>query len=309
MISSRINFSVKITFTLLLILFSIISPVSALESNSIDENYRNYIIKDFYFAVNFDNKNNKMELIFPDGNSKILERKISASGARYADNNMTFWNKGERVQLFIDDQLILEAERTEVNSKSLKKFSDKAKIEEAVFFKSRDSYLMFNKMLDRSEFILNGNELIINEDSGADSGDTYCGENIKIIELNDGLLIIVGQFELFAEPVNMSDYIANKNLSLKGLGQEPGWMMKISSEMIELELDYGQVTLSINPSYFSLKEGQDKIKYDVMTSLVDFQIEIKNEAHQDIMSGKLFPYTVKITGGKINLIGGAYISN
>jgi len=309
MIFNRMNSYIEIIFAFIIILFTVVSPVSAVESDSIDKNFSNYIIKDFNFAVNFDNKNNKMELIFPDGSSKILERKISASGARYADNSITFWNKEERAQIIIDGKTIFTAEKTELSSKLLKRFSGKYNPGELVFFKTKDNYLMFKKLKYESELIFNGNKYIVKANSETESVNIYISENLEIIDLNDGLLIIFGQFELFAEPVNMSDYIDNKNLSLKGLGQEPGWMIEISSEMIELELDYGQVNLTINPSYFSLKEGQDKFKYDVMTSLVDFQIEIKNETHQDIMSGKIFPYTVKIIGGKINLIGGAYISN
>lgn len=312
MISNRVISYYKIAFIVFLIIFSSVSSVFAANYDSIDNNYRTYIIKDFYFAVEFDNENNTMELILPDGSSKILERNISASGARYGFNNITFWNKGERAQLFIDDRSIFEAERAEitgVNSNLLKKFSDEAKLEEAVFFRIKDSYIMYKEQADKVELILNGNKFTISEQSKTGQINNYIKDNIKIIELNDGLLIHVNDFELFAEEVNMDDYLEKNDLIIKGLGQEPGWMMKISNETIELELDYGQVNLSINPSYFNLKVAKEKIEYDVMTSLVDFKIEIIKDTHSDIMSGKIFPYTVKITGGKIDLLGGAYISN
>jgi uncharacterized membrane protein len=56
-------------------------------------------------------------------------------------------------------------------------------------------------------------------------------------------------------------------------------------------------------------KGKEEIQYNVRTSLVDFQILVKKEKHSDIMSGRIFPYTVKIKAEDRELIGGAYISN
>ena len=45
-----------------------------------------------------------LELKMSDGNSQLLERQRTASGARYTGSGIDFWNKGDEVMLTIAER-------------------------------------------------------------------------------------------------------------------------------------------------------------------------------------------------------------
>ncbi|MEC9489665.1 MAG: alpha/beta fold hydrolase [Halanaerobiales bacterium] len=58
---------------LFLIFFLFTAHMLKTESEN-TQDYQTYIIKEQYFAVNFDNENDSVELIMPDGSREVLER-------------------------------------------------------------------------------------------------------------------------------------------------------------------------------------------------------------------------------------------
>ncbi|MEC9488278.1 MAG: MliC family protein [Halanaerobium sp.] len=53
------------------------------------------------FNVRFLEEQDAMELSFAEGETFLLPRVISASGARYSNGEITFWNKGDQATINI----------------------------------------------------------------------------------------------------------------------------------------------------------------------------------------------------------------
>ncbi|MFW6001259.1 MAG: MliC family protein [Halanaerobium sp.] len=307
MLKIKDNFISVIIMTILITLSVFTNPAFGAESIDNDD-YQTFIIKDQNFAVYFDNQTDCAELIMPDGNKEILARQISASGAKYGNEKITFWNKGERSQISIRDKIIFDAELVEADSELKNKFTEQNN-KKRVFFKSRGFYVMLQKKDKNAEIVLDGREFTLEKKTEKDHSSIYSSEEMQISEQNSSLLIKVEDYQFYAEKVNLNDYLSDEELKLRGLGQEPGWLMTIKEDEIELELDYAQVKINIKPANFKLIKGNEEIKYEIMTSLINFKIYIIESPHRDIMSGRILPYTVRIKAGDRELIGGAYISN
>ncbi len=299
-----------ILFSLIFLVF-ISDVVKAEPGYKVD--YQTFIIKDLYFAVNFDNENDRLELIMPDGSREVLQQQISASGAKYGNEKITFWNKGKRSQISIMGKIIFDTDRVEADSKLKNEFTEDLNqdinLKDAVFLKSRSLYLILEKRNNKARFVIDGQEFMLDKETGEDQCVDYNSEDLQIFEQSDGLLINIDDYRFSAEKVSLDDFPTDEELKLRGLGQEPGWLMRLQKDEIELELDYAQVKINVQAPYFEIREGKEEIIYDVMTSLVDFEIQIIKEVHRDIMSGRIFPYTVKIKADDRELIGGAYIAN
>ncbi len=295
-----------------LIFFVFISDVVKAEPEY-KENYQTYIIKELHFAVDFDNENDRLELIMPDGGREVLKRQVSASGAKYGNETLTFWNKGERSRIYINDKIAFDTSKAEADSEIMSVFAENVNheinLKDAVFLKSRFLYLMLEKSNNKARFVIAGQEFMLDKETGEDQCVDYSSDDLHIFEQSDGLLIKAEDYQFNAEKVTLDDYLTEKELKLRGLGQEPGWLMRIEKDEIELELDYAQVKIDIQAPYFELRKEKEEIIYDVRTSLVDFEIQIIKEVRRDTMSGRIFPYTVKIKAEDRKLIGGAYISN
>jgi len=292
----------------ILIIFSVfINPAAGAESID-NDHYQTFIIKDQNFAVYFDNQADCAELIMPDGSKEILKRQISASGAKYGNEKITFWNKGERSQISIREKIIFDAELVEADSE-LKHIFTEQNNKKRVFFQSRGFYVMLQTRDKNAEIVLDGREFTLEKKTEKEHSSNYSSEDLQISEQNSSLWIKVEDYQFYAEKVTLDEYLVDKELNLRGLGQEPGWLMTIKDDEIELELDYAQVKINIKPANFKLIKGKEEIKYEVITSLINFKIYIIESPHRDIMSGRMFPYTVRIKAGDRELIGGAYISN
>jgi len=293
----------------ILIIFSVfINPAAGAESID-NDHYQTFIIKDQYFAVYFDNDADNVELIMPDGSREILERQISASGAKYGNEKITFWNKGERSQIFINDKIIFDADLVEADTELLKEYADYLNSDERYLFRSRGFYVMLQKRDKNAELVLDGREFTLEKKTEKGHSSNYSSKNLQISDQNSSLWIKVEDYQFYAEKTDLDEYLADKELYLRGLGQEPGWLMTIKDDEIELELDYAQVKINIKAANFKLIKDKEEIKYEVMTSLINFKIQIIENPHRDSMSGKIFPYTVRIKAGDRELIGGAYLSN
>ncbi|WP_111642255.1 META domain-containing protein [Marinimicrobium alkaliphilum] len=82
-------------------------------------------------------------------------------------------------------------------------------------------------------------------------------------------------------------------LPLRALGQEPGWILQMDDEQLQLDYQYGQHQFSA-PTPEASMEG-DIIRYNARADGETLFVEIKPGYCEDIMSGRPFPYTVEIT--------------
>lgn len=301
-----ISYVKKLVFTIILLSFIILiinfNPVFA-ESKPEEEmeNYSTYLLQDYYFAVEFDRKNNKMHLLMTDGSHKVLEHKKSASGARYTDEEITFWNKGDRAQLIIYD-IIIDAVKVEnITKKDIKDISDKI-TDDMIVYKNNANYLMFQDKDDSADFIISGDEFQLKEEKR----NVYKGHNIKVSKEKNNLIIEYRDHKFQATKVKLKEVVKNSSLNIKGLGQEPGWLMEAGDNKIKLEINYSQFIIEITESQFNKNFENNILIYDIKSSLLDFQIRITEKMHTDIMSGKKFPYTIKIVTPDKKLKGGGY---
>ena len=131
---------IKNILIIILLLLLITFPVKA------NNDYKIFLVKDHYFAVDFKNKKKEIELIFPDGQSRILTQKRSASGIRFTNENITFWNKGDQAQIYIND-IILDA-KVKKYSEEVSKHFPRINKEEYIFFKTQGFYIFFPEFPD-----------------------------------------------------------------------------------------------------------------------------------------------------------------
>ena len=281
---------------LIALLFLLITfPVKA------DNDYNVFLVKDHYFAVDFKNDKKDIELIFPDGQSRILTQKRSASGIRFCNENITFWNKGDQAQIYIND-IILDA-KVKKYSEEIRKHFPKTNKDEYIYFKTQGFYIFFLEPNRKNKIVISGREA----DLEKVSENKYIGNKLEVFENNNTINLKIDGYKFSGDSVNFDNLINNSNLVIRGLGQEPGWFIDIYENEIKLKLDYAQVSLDITQSQYTKKFLNNKIYYDIKTSLFDFEIIITKNMHSDIMSGFKFPFTIKIKNNKNTLVGGAYI--
>ena len=290
------NGQLSITKILLIVILLLLISVSVQANND----YKVFLVKDQYLAVDFKDNKNEMHLIFSNGPERLLSRKKSASGIRYNNEDINFWNKGNRVQISIND-IIIDGEIKEYSQEISKQFPQ-LRPDEHIFFKIKGFYIFFLDN-EKNNIVISGKDFKINKVST----DRYRGRELEILEDDNNLTLKLGDFKFTAETVNLDNFIKESNLVLKGLGQEPGWLINISPKNIKLELDYAQTILNISEAQYKRYSKKNQICYKIKNSLFNFDIKIIKEVHSDIMSGFKFPFTIKITSEKNTLIGGAYL--
>ena len=297
-----------------LMLFTILSSIfvqAEQQDNNLDEDYSTFITKDLFFAVQFENKSKKIKLMFPDGSFKILSQERTASGAKYSNDNITFWSKDNEAQIYFGD-IYFKTEVADIKTDELKNYIDINNEnfnnkKELTVFKDKGFYTMLKDMEDEAQVIFLNQEYVLTRERTA-SGAKYSNNNISVWNKGEDLLIQLGDFEFNAHLIGLNDFINKQKFSFKALGQEPGWQMKIKEEKIQLFMDYGNLELNISPLQISEERLEESLIYEITTSLLDFQIKIKKSIHTDIMSGQKFPYTAKIITDNKHLIGGGYIN-
>ena len=297
-----------------LMLFTILSSIfvqAEQQDNNLNEDYSTFITKDLFFAVQFENKSKKIKLMFPDGSFKILSQERTASGAKYSNDNITFWSKGNEAQIYFGD-IYFKTEVADIKTDELKNYIDINNEnfnneKELTVFKDKGFYTMLKDMEDEAQVIFLNQEYVLTRERTA-SGAKYSNNNISVWNKGEDLLIQLGDFEFNAHLIGLNDFINKQKFSFKALGQEPGWQMKMKEEKIQLFMDYGNLELNISPLQISEERLEESLIYEITTSLLDFQIKIKKSIHTDIMSGQKFPYTVKIITDNKHLIGGGYIN-
>ena len=289
------NIHLKKIFLIALLFLLITFPVKA------NNEYNVFLVKDHYFAVDFKNDKKDIELIFPDGQRRILAQKRSASGIRFYNENITFWNKGDQAQIYIND-IILDA-KVKNYSEEIRKHFPKTNKDDYIYFKTQGFYIFFPEQNEKNKIVISGKETDVEKVSE----HKYIGNKLEVFENNNTINLKIDGYKFIGESVDFDNFINNNNLIIRGLGQEPGWFINIYENEIKLKLDYAQVSLNISQSQYTKKFLHDKIYYDIKTSLFDFEIIIIKNIHSDIMSGFKFPFTIKIKNNKNTLVGGAYI--
>ncbi len=78
------------------------------------------------------------------------------------------------------------------------------------------------------------------------------------------------------------------------MGQEPGWVLELKGEQLNLVTDYGQTKIcaQLDAPVVDLKTGT-KV-YRALSGALKLTIEIQDKIHYDTMSGEPYPATVII---------------
>jgi uncharacterized membrane protein len=93
-----------------------------------------------------------------------------------------------------------------------------------------------------------------------------------------------------------------RGVSFRAIGQEPGWLLEITTGTeILLETDYGQTRSSF--PYVEPVVYQEERRTEYVLEAYGTIVEIRGEPCQDIMSGEDFSVSVTIKQAKRNLQG------
>lgn len=299
-------------FLILSVLLSSIFVQAEQQGNYSDEDYSTFIAKNLFFGVQFENNSNNeiLKLILPNGNINILSREKAASGAKYSNENITFWSKGNEAHIYFGN-IYFKTEITNIKTAKLKNYfncnnENINNEKELTVFKSKEFYTLLKEMNNEIKVIFPNQEFVLTKERTA-SGAKYSNNNISIWNKEEELLIQLGEFEFNAYMTELKDLINEQKFNFKASGQEPGWQMLIKEQKIHLFMDYKNTELHISPLQISEESLEGSIIYkNITTSLFDFQIKIIKNIHTDIMSGQKFPYTVKIINDDKYIIGGGY---
>ncbi|MFW5993920.1 MAG: YbaY family lipoprotein [Bacillota bacterium] len=170
-------------------------------------------------------------------------------------------------------------------------------------FQSEEDYLAVNFLEELAQFIYNGQSQILPQLRAA-SGARYGNNESTIWNKGEELMVTTEDEELTAYHKDFKD-IDPVDFTFTGRGQEPGWLIELNQDKLNLEFDYAMNQLTIDRDYIQSEREDDSIIYSVMSSFLDFKIKIINQRHTDIMSGDLYLYTVELESGDNLQTGGA----
>lgn len=215
-------------------------------------------------------------------------------------------------------QAVIKSRNNQVLWQGSKKINDSAKLAEKqeIFlkqvrgqiskevFKTEESYLKLLALEGLAQIIYKGEEYILSQLRTA-SGVKYANEQISFWNKGDEALIEKEDKRIKAEKITLANYNP-ETVPLKAWGQEPFWYLELDEKRLELNFGYGENKLLIDRDQIKKEVTQQKIVYNVNTSLLNFQLQLIDKRHTDIMSGEEYLYTVKLKIVDKELVGGAY---
>ena len=127
------------------------------------------------------------------------------------------------------------------------------------------------------------------------------------------LVLMIAVFALFftltaavsAEEVDVWEQAKAEGVHFRAVGNEPGWLVEVRDDKkIRFVNDYGDLEIKAPVDDLWLgPAGEDKIYY-VENEAVQFQVIIMKKSYQDTMSGKSYPYQVRVVFPNKSYIGG-----
>lgn len=150
------------------------------------------------------------------------------------------------------------------------------------------------------------------------SGSKYISQNKAVTFWQKGdsaSLEINGQRYNNCEKVTVQQATASLNsieLPFTAIGNEPGWMLDLSAQQLELTTDYGQTTITQSLSKPLIIDPGSPTQIDTELGMLTFTVEDK--LCHDSMSGMPYPYSVSLQLEQSNYTGcggepGSLLSN
>ncbi|MFP4021637.1 MAG: hypothetical protein ACLFUK_08530 [Halanaerobium sp.] len=113
-----------------------------------------------------------------------------------------------------------------------------------------------------------------------------------------------------AEENNVWEKAREEGIQFRAVGNEPGWLIEVRDDQkIKFVNDYGDLEIKAPVDDLWLgPAGEDKIYY-VENDVVQFQVVIMKKSYEDSMSGKKFPYQVRVVFPNKSYVGGGRLLN
>ncbi|MEJ6949828.1 YbaY family lipoprotein [Natronospora cellulosivora (SeqCode)] len=284
---------------------------------------------------------NEIEIIMPGGKIKNLTKVPAASGAKYSNGDIVFWNKGKKGMIQVDDivyntkledfednngqkgQDLLENRKTLAVIKEIKHNADSIR----VLIDNKGQELLLN-ISDETEIIgIDNKQISYDKLKEVERGSKIIAyykptmalslppqsAAVKIVilpyikDVSSSKIDIYKTEDIAYKSQSLEDKAREEISTFKALGQEPGWSLEvIEDKNLTLITNYGESKLNVSMNQVKKNIINNVLSYSIETSLFTMKIEVIKEEYTDTMSGKKYPYTVKVRISDKELIGGGY---
>lgn len=242
-----------------------------------------YLTDGFRFRAVF--KPHQVVLTLPGGKNLSLRQVPAASGSKYSDGTVVFWSKGADATV------------------EIKGFSVKAQEQKipAGFGRSK-TYLTeglpFNASFEDelAWLMLPNQELIALRQVPSASGAKYSNRQLIFWSKGTGAILEAYGITLQARqvPAGPWEEAKKRGIEFRAVGQEPGWVLELKGDKLDLVTDYGQTRICAQLDEAEVDPKTGTKSYHALTDALTLKINIQNKLHYDSMSGEPFPATVTI---------------
>lgn len=144
--------------------------------------------------------------------------------------------------------------------------------------------------------VLNGNRARLVRTAAA-SGARYADERLVVwMRAGEALLQRGSVSETCTEDrrASLEADARRRGVKFRAIGQEPGWLLEVLRERIELRYDYGQERASVPLPPRRVDPVSGASVYAARTEAHVLEVRITPLACSDVMSGESFPSTVEV---------------
>ncbi|MDZ7827023.1 MAG: MliC family protein [Gammaproteobacteria bacterium] len=135
------------------------------------------------------------------------------------------------------------------------------------------------------------------------SGAGWAGDDVRFHNRGESALLTTpeGETQCRIDPVGSSDLrAADRGALARGLGNEPGWTVKLFPQRIELVSDYGATRIDWDDA--ALEKSEQGAEWTASSGEGEVRVELTDESCRDA-AGREFPHVVRVRFDDRVLIG------
>ncbi len=264
--------------------------VEVLLSQATNTTTQTYLTESLRFRAIFANR--KTQLILPGGKNVTLRQVAAASGAKYTNGPLTFWTKGSEAMITVGG-ISLPAKAQKLAGRGNHYIVEGIRF--SASFEEDFAWLT----------LPNAQQQVLKSEPTA-RGAKYSNPGLNFWSKGtEALIEFYGiWFQAKQVPAGPWEKAKKNGVEFRAVGQEPGWVLELKGEQLDLVTDYGQTRIcaQLDAPVVDPKTGTKT--YRALSGALKLTIKIQDKIHYDIMSGEPFPASVIINLNGLQYQGG-----